>query len=171
MLTGRIPFTHLTHPPVIKDEVTYNMNIRVRIISLSIIAMLAFCMFNVAAASTNKPMIAACDAYIKNATAQQPTTIAITAPTQATANASVYANGTLTAGGKGIAGAVVHLQWLDVTTGNWTTLSDVKTGDNGQFSVPVFLYFTAEYTFRVTYDGDSQYAQSVSNEVMVTVVK
>jgi len=147
------------------------MNIRIRIISLSIIAMLTLCVLNVAAASTSKPTIAARDAYIKDATAQQPTTIAITAPTQAKANVSVYANGTLTAGGKGIAGAVVHLQWLDLTTGNWTTLSDGKTGDGGQFSVPVFLYFTAEYTFRVTYDGDSRYAPSVSNEVMVTVTR
>ena len=133
--------------------------------------MVTLCVLNVATASTGKPVIAGRDAYVKDVTAQQPTTITISAPTQVNANASVYANGTLTAGGKGIAGAVVHLQWLDLTTGNWTILSDGKTGDSGQFSVPVFLYFTAGYTFRVTYDGDSRYAPSVSNEVMVTVIR
>ena len=147
------------------------MNIRIRIISLSITAMLVLSVVNVAAASMSKPTIEARDAYTKGATAQQPTTIAITAPTQAKANASVYANGTLSAGSNGIASAVVHLQWLDPTTGNWTTLSDGKTGDGGLFSMPVFLYFTAEYTFRVTYDGDSLYAPSVSNEVMITVTR
>jgi len=147
------------------------MNIRIRIISLSIAALLTLSVLNVAAASTSKPVITTRDAYVKDATAQQPTKIAITAPAQVKANASVYANGTLTAGDKGIAGALVHLQWLDSTTGNWTTLSDGKTSDSGQFSLPVFLYFPEQYTFRVTYDGDSQYAPSVSNEVMVTVIK
>lgn len=133
--------------------------------------MLTLCVFNVAAASTSKPTIAARDAYIKDATAQQPTTIAITAPTQVKVNVSIYVNGTLMAGDKGIAGAVIHLQWLDLTTGNWTTFIDDKTGDNGQFSTPVPLFFTAEYTFRVIYDGNSQYAQSVSNEIKVTVTR
>jgi hypothetical protein len=142
-----------------------------RIISLSIAAILTLCVLNVAAASTSMPAITAHDAYLKDATAQQPTTIAITAPTQVKANASAYANGTLTVGDKGISSAAVHLQWLDLTTGNWTTLSDGKTNDSGQFSIPVFLYFTAKYTFRVTYDGDSRYAPSVSNQVMVEVIK
>jgi len=133
--------------------------------------MLTLCVLNVATASTSKQMIAPRDAYIKDATVQQPTTIDITAPTQAKVNVSIYVNGTLTAGGKGIAGAVVHLQWLDLTTGNWTTFMDDRTGDNGQFSTPVPLFFPAEYTFRVAYDGNSQYAQSVSNEVNVTVTK
>ena len=133
--------------------------------------MLTLCVLNVATASTSKQMIAPRAAYIKDATVQQPTTIDITAPTQAKVNVSIYVNGTLTAGGKGIAGAVVHLQWLDLTTGNWTTFMDDRTGDNGQFSTPVPLLFTAEYTFRVAYDGNSQYAQSVSNEVNVTVTR
>lgn len=137
--------------------------------------MLTLCVLNVAAASSSKQMIAPRDACIKDATVQQPTTIDITAPTQAKVNVKeqiwIYVNGTLTAGGKGIAGAVVHLQWLDLTTGNWTTFMDDRTGDNGQFSTPVPLLFPAEYTFRVAYDGNSQYAQSVSNEVNVTVTK
>lgn len=147
------------------------MDIRIRIISVPIIAILTLAVFNVAAASTSTSTIAARDAYITDATAAQQTTIAITVPTQVKTNESIYVNGTLTAGAQGIAGAVVHLQWLDPTTGNWTTFSDGKTGESGQFSVPVFLYFPSNYTFKVTYDGDSQYAPSVSNEVMITVTK
>lgn len=148
-----------------------NMNIKIKIISVPIIAILALGVLNVAAASTSTPMMVARDAYITNATVPQQTTIAINAPTQVKTNESIYVNGTLSTGTKGIASAMVHLQWLDLTTGNWTILSDGKTGESGQFSVPVFMYFPATYTFRVTYDGDSQYAPSVSNEVMVTVTK
>jgi hypothetical protein len=95
--------------------------------------------------------------------------LTITAPTRANLNASFYINGTLTAGDKGIAGATVHFQMSDLTTSNWQTLWDCKTNVNGQFSTPVFLYFTADYTFRAIFDGNSQYASSVSNEVTVTV--
>jgi len=148
-----------------------NMNMNIKIISVPIITILMLGVLNVAAASSGTPTIAARDVYITNATAPQQTTIAINAPTQVKTNESIYVNGTLSTGAKGIATAVVHLQWLDLTTGNWTILSDGKTSESGQFSVPVFMYFPANYTFRVIYDGDSRYAPSVSNEVMVTVTK
>ncbi|HYA61314.1 MAG TPA: hypothetical protein VED16_04465 [Candidatus Acidoferrum sp.] len=147
------------------------MNKKIKIIGVPIIAILVLGVLNVAAASTGTPTIAASDAYMPNAAAPQQTTIAINAPTQVKTNDSIYVNGTLSTGAKGIASAVVHLQWIDLTTGNWTTFSDGKTGESGQFSVPVFIYFPASYTFRVIYDGDSQYAPSVSNDVMVTVTK
>lgn len=147
------------------------MNIKIRMISVPMIVILALSVVNVAAASTSTPTIVVRDTCIKDATAPQQTTITITAPTQVKSNESIYVNGTLTAGATGIADAVVHVQWLDPTTGNWTTFSDAKTSDSGQFSVPIFLYFPADYTLRVTYDGDSRYASSMSNEVMVTVSK
>jgi len=147
------------------------MNIKIKITGVPIIAILVLSVLNIAAVSTSTPTIAARDAYIPNAIAPQQTTIAINAPTQVKTNDSIYVNGTLSTGAKGIASAVVHLQWIDLTTGNWTTFSDGKTGESGQFSIPVFIFFPATYTFRVTYDGDSQYAPSVSNAVMVTVTK
>ena len=90
-------------------------------------------------------------------TGQQQTMLTITAPTQANLNVSFHINGTLTVGGKGIADATVHFQKQELTTSNWQTLWNCKTDVNGQFSTPVFLYLTADYTFRVSYDGDSQY--------------
>jgi len=144
------------------------MNIRKGIISLLIITILLFCTLNVAAASTSRSTSADHGGCSTGVTAQQPTMLTITAPTQANLNVSFYINGTLTVGGKGIAGATVHFQMWDLTTSNWQTLWNCKTDVNGQFSTPVFLYLTADYTFRISYDGDSQYASSVSNDVTVT---
>ncbi|MGB8310604.1 MAG: hypothetical protein WCE81_01920 [Halobacteriota archaeon] len=145
------------------------MNMRKWVISLLIIAILSLCTLNAAAASTNRSTSADHGGCSTGVTAQQQTMLTITAPTQSNLNVSFYTNGTLTVGGKGIAGATVHFQMLDLTTSNWQTLWDCKTDVNGQFSTPVFLYLVADYTFRAIYDGNSQYASSVSNEVIVTV--
>jgi len=129
------------------------MNMRKGVINLLIIAILSLFTLNVAAASTNRSTSADHGEISTGVTVRQPTMLTITAPTQANLNASFYVNGTLTVGGKGIAGATVHLQMEDLTTSNWQTLWDCKTDVNGQFSTPAFLYSTADYTFRAIYEA------------------
>ena len=89
------------------------------IISLLIIAILSLCMLNVAVASTIRLMSTDHDGRSTSVTAHQPTTLIIIAPIRANVNVSLSINGTLTVGGKGIAGATVHIQrgTLQLATG------------------------------------------------------
>ena len=108
---------------------------------------------------------------------QLPTKLVFNAPTYAVGRSgSVGVNGHLTtASGVGIGNATIHAQTSEDGT-VWTTFFNVTTDANGEFSFAVTPRSPppeANYVFvnnyRVTYDGDSQYAPSVSNEIVMYV--
>jgi hypothetical protein len=80
-----------------------------------------------------------------------------------------------TSSGAGIGNATIHAQRLE--DGDvWTTFLNVTTDAKGYFSFSVTPRSAPPGTdyyiinnYRVTYDGDSQYAPSVSNEVEMDV--
>jgi hypothetical protein len=80
-----------------------------------------------------------------------------------------------TASGAGIGNAKIHAQRLEGRD-VWTTLFNVTTDAKGHFSFAVMPrsappganYVIVNY-YRVTYDGDSRYAPSISNEVEMNV--
>ena len=122
---------------------------------------------NVVGASTNKPITPAYYAYEKVATALQPTTLTFTAPARAKVNEWFDISGSLTAGGKGVGGALIHVQAS--SQGNWDTFGNLTTNSDGNFAGQIQRSEAGDRIYRVTYDGDSQYEPSVSNEVVVTV--
>ncbi len=99
--------------------------------------------------------------------AQQPTQITLTAPAHVPAYQDFYINGSLTADGNGVGGALLHLQMK--YQGEWDTLLNVTTSDDGAFFLFLTLGVTGDLAFRVTYDGDGHYAPSVSNDVIVII--
>lgn len=145
------------------------------VIILSIIAILSLCTLNVAAALTSKPTTTIYGEYTTSAIAQQPTTLTFAAPPQAKIFEPTKVCGYLTtANGTGIKDARIQIQRLH-GDGKWHFSSIVSTtGNNGYFSdtVVVFTKMFAtkgDYHFRAIYDGDGQYAPSVSNEANVTI--
>lgn len=154
-----------------------NMSMRKRIISLSIIAILSLCSLNVAAALESKPTATIHGGYTTSATAQQPTTLVFYAPPQAKIFEPTPVSGYLTtANGTGIADARIVIQQFSLFgDSKWHLLAIVfTTGKDGHFSDTVVVFpkiFATKggYHFRATYDGDGQYAPSVSNEVIVAV--
>jgi hypothetical protein len=106
---------------------------------------------------------------------QLPTKLVFNAPTH-TWHAYVPVDGYLTtASGAGIGNAKIHAQRLggrDV----WTTFFNVTTDAKGHFSfavmprsAPLGANYVIVNNYRVTYDGDSQYAPNVSNEAEMDV--
>ncbi len=152
-----------------------NMNMRKAVIILSIIATLLLCTLNVAVASESKPTTTVHGGYATRATAQQPTTLAFYAPAQGKILEPTPVSGYLTtANGTGITDARIQIQRLH-GDGKWHLSSIVFTaGKDGHFSDTVVVYTTifatkGGYHFRAIYDGNGQYAPSVSNEVIVAV--
>jgi hypothetical protein len=138
-----------------------------RIISLSIVAILALCLLNVAAASPTNPATAPHSKIVPGVKAQQPTTLTFTCDAQATVNKWYNFGGSLTAGGTGVSGALINVQQL--YHGNWVTLGNQTTDSNGNFGGQLKSQTTGDRTHRVTFDGDSQYASSVSNVIVTTI--
>jgi hypothetical protein len=164
------------------------MEITKAILSLSIVAILAICMFDgVAAAPVSKQTTDVhrnytvdvkgdrqqtyLVAYLRNQTA---ITIGVDQP--------VYLGGILDVSptfspGRGIPNATVNIQSLNPDGKTWSTVATRITeavdqqghGMNGFFVVVLTPVVAGVYTYRVTYDGDSQYAPSVSNIVTLTV--
>jgi len=144
-----------------KELGDYTMKKETRMISLSVLSILTLCLLNVTAASPSN------HATATNVKATIPTTLTFNCPTQAKVNKSIDYSLSLTSGGTGVSGAIIHTQYLEAN-GQWTTLGTHTTDSNGNFAGIFIMYATGVYTYRVTYDGDSQYASSVSNEVVVT---
>lgn len=150
------------------------MNMRKRIISLSIITILSLCTLNVASASTSKTTTVDHDVYTRCATAQQPTTLTFTAPAHVKLNQLYAVFGNLTtANGTGINDARI---WGQSLRGDkWVTLHRLlfTTGQNGSFSDHWFetglFSKPGPCHYRVIYDGDSRFAPAVSNEVIVAI--
>ena len=75
----------------------------------------------------------------------------------------------------GIANATVNIQSMNSDGKTWTTVDTKRTNlpndypGAGTFILILTPKDVGAYTYRVTYDGDSQYAPSVSNVVTLTV--
>ena len=137
------------------------------VMSLSLIAVVTLCALNVAAASVSKPATAFYGNDITRAQPAQSTTLTFTAPTNVKVNQSFKISGYLTtASGNGIAGAVVDEQTY--YNGAWVAMYNVTTDSSGHLSDTLGLTTSGAYNFRLAYNGDSQYAPSVSNEVTIT---
>jgi hypothetical protein len=144
------------------------MNMRKGVMSLSLIAIVTLCALNVAAASVSKPAIAAYGNDITSArAAQATTTLTFTAPANVKLNQNFNISGYLTsASGNGIAGAVVDEQTY--YNGTWVSMFNVTTDNSGHLSDTWGLSQAGAYNFRLAYNGDSQNAASVSNEITIT---
>ena len=136
--------------------------------SLSLIAAVTLCAFNVAAASVSKPATTAIGSDITGARAAQSTTLTFTAPANVKLNQSFQISGSLTsASGTGIAGAVVDEE--QYYNGTWYSMGyNVTTDNSGHLSDTWQLPQAGAYSFRLAYYGNSQNAASVSNAVTIT---
>ena len=169
------------------------MRMKKAIISLSIIiALLTICMFNsVAAAHVSKHSTDVHSNYAVDVRGKQQTYLAAylrnnqTAVTMAVGQ-STYLYGVLSSGtpptsaydtSHGIPNATINIQSMSSDGKTWTTvhaertLPDTsQTGNNysGRFIMTLTPVVAGVYTYRVTYDGDSQYAPAVSNVVTLT---
>jgi hypothetical protein len=169
------------------------MKMKKTIISLSIIAtILAICTFNnVAAAPVNKQTTNVHSGYAADVRGNQQTYLVAylrnnrTAVTMAV-NQSTYLYGVLSAGtpptsandtSHGIPNATINVQSMNSDGKTWITVYSEKTlpdtgqtGYNysGRFIMTLTPVVAGVYTYRVTYDGDSQYSPAVSNVVTIT---
>jgi len=156
------------------------MNIRIRILGLLIIAMMSLSAINVTAASTSKLATVAHDGYATHTRSQQQTRLVIKLGNKngneistINVNQTVHLLGLLGVPGTSnhIGGATVNIQGsLDGNT--WTTVVNTATETgkyNGFFLVSWTPQSTGVVYVRATYDGDSQYAPTVSNVVQLTV--
>ncbi len=153
------------------------MNIRMRITSLSIIALLMLCALSSAAASPIKITTAAHNEYITGATSQQETMLAILLSNNTTKiNEPVYLGGVLWSGTQSalncIENARVTIQRLS-TNGTWIPIGTATTEKDGEYKGTFTMSLTPRAAgviiFRATYDGDDRFAPSVSNVVTLTV--
>ncbi len=142
------------------------MKMKTRMISLSVLAILTICLLNVTAASPSNPTTAPHSKVVTDVKAQQPTTLTLTAPTQAKLLEKFYIGVSLTAGGTGVSGAIIHIQ--ELSQGQWLTFTSHTTDSKGNYVGQLICNTAADYHFRVTYDGNSQYEPAVSNVVVVT---
>ena len=129
---------------------------------------------SVASASTSKIPTVDREIYARSATAQQPTTLTFNAPAQVKLNQFYAISGSLTtADGTGINDAQLLYQQLQ--DNKWVTFGVVFTDQNGTFSDKWIetdsLSRPGTSYYRVIYNGDSQYAPAVSNEVAVLISK
>jgi len=136
--------------------------------------MLLFSALSVASASTSKTTTADREIYARSATAQQPTTLTFNAPAQVKLNQFYAVSGSLTTGNcTGINEAQLLYQQLQ--DNKWVTFGVVFTDQNGTFSDKWIetdsLSKPGTSYYRAVYNGDSQYAPAVSNEVAVIISK
>ena len=163
------------------------MGTKKAIISLSIIALLSICMFNgVTAAPVTKHPTDVHSGYAADVRGNQQTyLVAYYRNNQAAitigVGQSIYLGGILDLSpnfspGHGIPNATVNIQSMNPDGKTWSTVATRITeavdqhgsGTNGFFVVELTPVVAGVYTYRVTYDGDSQYAPAVSNTVTLT---
>ena len=153
------------------------------LICLSIVAVLIVCAPNVTAASTSTPTIAIHSGHNTNARALQTTMLGAKfindkgdQITTAKVNEDVTFGGILVSGTASapnpIGGAKINIQKMQ--SGTWATVytATTITGENkGIYAVTYTPHAAGTFSFRATYDGDSQYAPAVSNVAKITVVE
>jgi len=69
----------------------------------------------------------------------------------------------------GIPYKTLNVQSLNSDGETWSTIGTNGTFESGAFDVALIPPATGDYTYRITYGGDSQYAPAVSNKLTVTV--
>ncbi len=164
------------------------MNPKKEIISLAIIAMLTVCVFNsVAAAHVTRHSTDIHNGYAVDAGEKQQTYLVAYLRNNQTAvtmgvGQSTWLYGVLSGAppasandtSHGIPNATINIQSMDPVGKTWTTVYSGKTlpdtsqtGYNysGRFIATLTPAVAGVYTYRVTYDGNSQYAPAVSNVV------
>jgi hypothetical protein len=168
----------------LSQDVMRDMNLRIRILGLIVAAMLSLCVINVTAASTSTPTMVTHNGYPIDATSQQQTHLKIILLDQTSnltnmtkVNQSVDLFGVLSSlsgdpnAPNYIGGATVHIQLMQ--SGKWTTVFNTTTETSkdtlGLFGISITENHTGVFSYRVTYDGNSQYAPTVSNVVKLTV--
>jgi len=142
--------------------------------------MMSLCAINVTAASTSKLATVTHNGYATDARSEQQTRLAIKLWNKngdeistTDVNQTVFLLGLLGTPGTSnhIGGAKVNIQGsLDGNT--WTTVGNTTTETdkyNGFFLVSWTPQSTGVVYVRATYDGDSQYAPTMSNMVKLTV--
>ncbi len=173
------------------------MGMKKAIISLSIIALLSICMFNgVAAAPVSKHPTDVHSNYAGDLRGIKQTYLLakfrgeVTAVTMGVGQYT-YLDGVLASVtpptssqdfSHGIPNATVNIQSLNSDGKTWTTVATKTTWSTippsiynpelnvmGEFMVKLTPTAAGVYTYRVTYDGDSQYAPAVSNVITLTV--
>jgi hypothetical protein len=163
------------------------MNMKNGLICVLIIAISSLCTFNsVAAAPVNKLTPDTHSNYAGDMSAGQQTYILATLNGNATTIAmgvgqSVYLHGVLSSGtppaswrdsSHGIPDVTVNIQNMNPDGNTWTTVYTTCTNPPNRYPIGAgtfLLTLTPKvagiYTYRVTYDGDGQYAPAVSNVV------
>ena len=148
------------------------------LICLLIVAILTICMPNVAAASTSKQTTEIHSGYVMDVPAKEQPMLVILLDDNATyVNQSVDIYGLLATGSPsaphGIEGATVNIQRLNYDRTAWYTIGNLTTISGGKqagfFRGTLTLKNPGVYIYRATYDGDSQCAPAVSNEVTLRV--
>jgi hypothetical protein len=142
--------------------------------------MMSLCAINVTAASTSKLATVTHNGYATDTRSQQQTHLAIKLANKngdeistTNVNQTVQLLGLLRMPGTSnyIGGATVNIQ-LSLDGNTWTTILHTTT-ETGKYNGFFFASWTPQSTgvvyVRATYDGDSQYAPTVSNVVQVTV--
>jgi hypothetical protein len=163
------------------------MNIKNGLICVSIVAILSLCTFNnVAAAPVSKLTPDTHSNYAGDMRGGQQTYIVFGDPTTNGITMGVGQHiailGVLTYGTPptssfnsphGIPDATVNIQTLNSDGQTWTTVATKSTlpagYSAGTFLVTITPTVAGVYTYRVTYDGNSQYAPTVSNTKTLTV--
>jgi hypothetical protein len=147
-----------------------------RIASLSIIALVMLCALSSAAVSPIKITTAAQSEHITGATAQQETVLVILLSNNTTKiNEPVYLLGVLASGTQSapnyIGNARVTIQQLSAN-GTWLPIGTATTEKDGEYKGKFVVSLTPRVAgvsvYRATYDGDSQFASSVSKVVSLT---
>ena len=175
------------------------MSIKNGLICLLIVAILSLCTFNGVAAAPASKFTDIYSNYAGDVRdGRQKTYILATFSWDANTTAitmglgnSIYFNGVLASDtpptsavdhSHGIPNATVNVQSLNTDGETWTTVATKTTWSTippseyspelnvmGEFMAKITPSAAGVYTFRVTFDGDSQYAPSVSNVITLTV--
>jgi hypothetical protein len=148
------------------------MRMKTRMISLSILAILTLCLLNVAAASTSDPTTAPHSKKVTDATAQQPTSITITAyPKQVKVGQDFDITGRLTSGNTGLGNKLIYHDFRD-DNGTWWWDWNVTTIADGSFTDSMYYDSggVGTHYLREEFWGDDQYAFCASDVMVITVV-
>ena len=142
-----------------------HMNTKKGVICPLVVTVLSLCMVNVTTALPRNQIAAPHSKNVTDVKTTIPTTLTFTCPTLVNVNEPFGISGSLTAGGTGVCGA--HINGQVMTQGQWTTFSGYTTDSNGNISGTISTNYTGLRFYRLSYDGDAQYAPSASNGVVV----
>jgi hypothetical protein len=149
------------------------MNVKNVVIVVLIIALLTFCMPNVAAAPVSKQTINVHSSYATDIPSKdQPILVLLLSNNVTNVGQSVDLFGLLATfrGDKinNIEDATIHIEQLNYYGTSWDRLGDLTTMSgnfSGFFTTRITPSDPGAYVYRATFDGDSQYAPAASHWV------